>query len=146
MNKINNQHNPCSGGNVTGKSAGLRPIARQAVNDNSKVQGIDLKRKIERDTGLKVSHRTATRMKTSAREASALEKDKSYQLLPAFCAELEKKCPGSVAVVEVRLHTRAAKCALISHFSPLPLSVSTLTRGVDFWLKRRCLKRACAPG
>lgn len=104
-NKINNQHNPCAGGSATGKSSGLSAIARQALNDNIDLQGIGLKRKIERDTGIKVSHRTATRMKNNAKAASTSEKDKSYQLLPPFCAELEEKCPGTVAVVEVRLHT-----------------------------------------
>lgn len=102
VHKVSTDHTGCSGGNTTGRSAALAGIARQALNDNPQLQGISLKRKIERDVGIKTTHRSATRMKNAAKkqgEAAVLE---SYQQLRSLCEKLEATCPGTVAQVEVR--------------------------------------------
>ncbi|CAN0255596.1 unnamed protein product [Scytosiphon promiscuus] len=102
VHKVHSDHTGCSGGSTPGRSAALGDIARQALNDNPDLQGIGLKRKIERDTGIKVKHRTATRLKNAARKDAHTAVTESYQQLPSFCKNLQENCPGTVAEVQVR--------------------------------------------
>lgn len=101
VNKIVGSHTNCSGGKIPGRSAALKHIAEQAVKDTPDILGIALKRKMERDSGLKVHHRTATRMKNIAKGASRTAVEGSYQQLASLCAQLQTDCPGTVAEVEV---------------------------------------------
>ena len=103
MHKIVRSHTNCSGGKTPGTSVALKHIAEEAVKDNPDILGIGLKRKIERDSELKVHHRTATRMKNVAKEASRTAEAGSYKHLPSLCAQLRADCPGTVAEVEVSI-------------------------------------------
>ncbi|CAN0211597.1 unnamed protein product [Pylaiella littoralis] len=93
-------HTNCSGGMAKGKSTALQGMAADAMRDNPQLTGVALKRKLER-TGLKVTDRTATRLKNNAKKAHHAAVAGSYQQLPSLCAELEKNSPGTVAEVEV---------------------------------------------
>ncbi|CAN0410814.1 unnamed protein product, partial [Laminaria digitata] len=101
LGKIVSSHTNCSGGKTPGKSSALQHIATQAVKDNPDILGIGMKRKMERDSGLKVNHRTATRMKNIAKKTNRAAVAGSYQHLLSLCAQLRTNCPGTVAGVEV---------------------------------------------
>ncbi|CAM9633175.1 unnamed protein product [Pylaiella littoralis] len=82
-----------------GKSTALQGMAADAMRDNPQLTGVALKRELER-TGLKVTDRTATRLKNNAKKAHHAAVAGSYQQLPSLCAQLEKNSPGTVAEVE----------------------------------------------
>ncbi|CAB1108161.1 unnamed protein product [Ectocarpus sp. CCAP 1310/34] len=65
------------------------------------MNGKELKRKLERDTGINVAHRTANRMKMTARDGDKATTAAGYQLLGSFCDLLQQQCPGSVAETQV---------------------------------------------
>ena len=94
----------CSGGDTTGRSGAFNKVAinRRALNDNSGLQGVNLKRQFEEKYGIKITHRTATRLKNAARKEGQTAVVASYQQLPSLCDELEKNCLGTIAEVEVR--------------------------------------------
>ena len=102
IHSVVSDHTGCSGGKTPGRSVAFDDVARQAMNDNPTLQGIALKRKIERDTGIKVKHRTATRMKNRAKKEGQAAVVDSYQLLSSFCEQLQENCPGTIAEVQVR--------------------------------------------
>ena len=70
VHTVNTTHANCSGGTTPGRSAAFQRVANQAFNDNPHLQGIQLKKKIERDFGVPVKHRVATTMKNTAKAAS----------------------------------------------------------------------------
>ncbi|CAM9801352.1 unnamed protein product, partial [Ectocarpus fasciculatus] len=92
----------CSGGKTKGRTAALSVLAAQAVKDHGGINGVQLKRKLERDTGIAVTHRTANRMKKTARDGDKASAADGYKLLGSFCTELQRQCPGSIAELQVR--------------------------------------------
>ncbi|CAB1107048.1 unnamed protein product [Ectocarpus sp. CCAP 1310/34] len=76
------------------------------------MNGKELKRKLERNTGINVAHRTANRMKMTARDGDKATTAAGYQLLVFFCDLLQQQCPGSVAETQVRdVFSRLVVCA-----------------------------------
>lgn len=111
ITKIIDTHTNCGGGKTPGRSSALQHIANEAVKDNPGVSGISLKRKMERDSGIKVGHRTATRMKNISRSINQAAMAGSYQKLCSLCQKLQASCPGTVAEVEV------SNISLVTHGS-----------------------------
>lgn len=105
----------CTGGNTRGRSAAFGPTAKRALNDNPNLLGTELLKKIERDSGVKVTGRTASRMTNMAKSASQAAVAESYQHLASYAAQLQKECPGSVAEVEVRRRLLFLCCVGLQH-------------------------------
>ncbi|CAN0310881.1 unnamed protein product [Ectocarpus sp. 4 AP-2014] len=60
VHTVHAAHTDCSGGNTKGRTAALQHLASTAVKDHSSINGKELKRKLERDTGIKRRRRLAT--------------------------------------------------------------------------------------
>ncbi|CAM9953045.1 unnamed protein product, partial [Pylaiella littoralis] len=128
VNKITSTHTNCAGGKTPGRSSALQHIADQAVKDNPGMTGVALKRKMQRDAGMKVGHRTATRMKNTSKKSHQAAAAGSYQQLTSLCAELQTGCPGTVAEVErnadgkfKRLFCMLGRAAYVCANSPFKL-------------------------
>ncbi|CAB1111049.1 unnamed protein product [Ectocarpus sp. CCAP 1310/34] len=67
------------------RTVALQHLASTAVKDHSSMNGKELKRKLERNTGINVAHRTANRMKMTARDGDKATTAAGYQLLGSFC-------------------------------------------------------------
>ncbi|CAB1099188.1 unnamed protein product [Ectocarpus sp. CCAP 1310/34] len=101
VHTIDAAHTDCSGGNTKGRTVALQHLASTAVKDHSSMNGKELKRKLERNTGINVAHRTANRMKMTARDGDKATTAAGYQLLVFFCDLLQQQCPGSVAETQI---------------------------------------------
>ncbi|CAB1107190.1 unnamed protein product [Ectocarpus sp. CCAP 1310/34] len=77
------------------------------------MNGKELKRKLERDTGINVAHRTANRMKMTARDGDKATTAAGYQLLGSFCDLLQQQCPGSVAETQKHPDDTFKRCFIV---------------------------------
>ncbi|CAN0221063.1 unnamed protein product [Hapterophycus canaliculatus] len=70
--------------------------------NNPTMKGTELRKSLERDSGLKVSYTVASRLKQASTRANEEQLKRGYSILEAYCRDLVQGCPGSVAVVQVR--------------------------------------------
>ena len=64
------EHNECSGGPARASSAALAGLANAALGSNPTMKTTDLKKSLEKESGLKTSYSAANRMKLKATRAS----------------------------------------------------------------------------
>ena len=86
-------HTSCSGRKTPGRSAAFQRTAGETVKDKPEILGVGIKRKLRHDSGLKVNHQTASRMKNNAKKATRAALTGSYQQLGSLCDNLRTDCP-----------------------------------------------------